>query len=133
MTSIAVRKKEATPKVTAEATPSEQLIKKADATVVVTLGDGRNVTLKKPGVLSQFRLIRMLGDAAKNQVYVSMVLPFTYITAIDGKLVNAPNTEREIEALITRLGDEGVDVVMHGVADNFGAQSPEAVQEEVKN
>lgn len=131
MTSIAVKKKPSL--VAADAAPSAQLIAKADASVVVTLADGRTVTLKKPGVLSQFRLVRMLGDAAKNQVYVSMVLPFTYITAIDGAAVLAPNTEREIEALITRLGDEGVDAVMHGVADNFGSSSPDDVKEEIKN
>lgn len=129
MTSIAVKKA----KTAAADTPSAQLIAKADAATVIELQDGRTVTLKKPGVLSQFRLVRMLGDAAKNQVYVSMVLPFTYITAIDGKAVAAPNTEREIEALITRLGDEGVDAVMHGVADNFGSAKPEEVQAEIKN
>ncbi|HEF4743302.1 hypothetical protein KTE60_11625 [Burkholderia multivorans] len=115
-------------------TPSQQLIKKADASVTIDTPNGMKVTLRKPGVLSQFRLVKMLGEAAKNQVYVGMVLPITYITGINGTPVNYPNNEREIEALITRLDEDGVTAVMQAVDEHFGAQSkPEEVREEIKN
>ncbi|HDR9003054.1 hypothetical protein [Burkholderia vietnamiensis] len=133
MTTINVRnKKQAQPQI--GETPSQQLIKKADASVTIDTPNGLQVTLRKPGVLSQFRLVKMLGEAAKNQVYVGMVLPITYITGIDGKPVNYPNNEREIEALITRLDEDGVTAVMQAVDEHFGAQSkPEEIREEVKN
>jgi len=115
-------------------TPSEQLIKAADSAVTIDTPNGFKVTLKKPGVLSQFRLVKMLGDAAKNQVYVGMMLPMTYVSEIDGKTVAYPNSERELEALITRLDEDGVNAVMQGVAENFGGQAnPEAAKEDIKN
>lgn len=130
MTTLNVRSKKAA----ATETPSDALVKKAAAEVTIQTPNGFSVTLKRPGVLSSFRLVKMLGDAARNVVYMNMVLPFTYITAIDGRAVAAPNTEREIEALITRLDEEGVAAVMNAVSENFGAQQdPTEAQAEVKN
>jgi hypothetical protein len=62
-----------------------------------------------------------------------MVLPMTYVVEIDGVPVNQPNSEREIEALITRLDEEGVAAVMQGVQDNFGQQSGDDARDEIKN
>lgn len=130
MTTLNVRSKK---QQTAE-TPSEQLIKKADSAVTIDTPNGFKVTLKKPGVLSQFRLVKMLGDAAKNQVYVGMMLPMTYVSEIDGRAIAYPNSERELEALITRLDEEGVNAVMNGVAQHFGGQAdPEAAKADIKN
>ncbi|KUZ66883.1 hypothetical protein WI36_24265 [Burkholderia ubonensis] len=134
MTTINVRQKKTPAEPVRAETPSQQLIKKADSAVTIDTPNGLKVTLRKPGVLSQFRLVKMLGEAAKNQVYVGMVLPITYITGIDGMPVNYPNSEREIEALITRLDEDGVTAVMQAVDEHFGAQSkPDEVREEVKN
>jgi uncharacterized protein YbjT (DUF2867 family) len=108
-------------------------VKKAAEAVTIDTPNGLTVTLKKPGVLSQFRLVKILGEAAKNQVYVSMVIPITFVAAIDGKPVNYPNTEREIEATIQRLDEEGVTAVMNAVMEHFGGESPEEQKEEVKN
>jgi uncharacterized protein YbjT (DUF2867 family) len=129
MTTVNVRKKSAP----AADTPSKELVKKAAEAVTIDTPNGLTVTLKKPGVLSQFRLVKILGEAAKNQVYVSMVIPITFVTAIDGKPVSYPNTEREIEATIQRLDEDGVTAVMNAVMEHFGGESPEAQQEEVKN
>lgn len=122
------------PKVTVNEnpTPSKELIAQAASEVVVTDSDGRSITLKKPGILAQFRMVKMLGDSAKNQVYVGMVLPLLYVTAIDGDAVLQPNTERELEALISRLDDAGVTAVMEAVNEHFGASNPEEAQEEIK-
>jgi uncharacterized protein YbjT (DUF2867 family) len=129
MTTVNVRKKSAP----VADTPSKELVKKAAEAVTIDTPNGLTVTLKKPGVLSQFRLVKILGEAAKNQVYVSMVIPITFVASIDGKQVNYPNTEREIEATIQRLDEEGVTAVMNAVMEHFGGESPEAQQEEVKN
>lgn len=119
-------------KVTVNQTPSQQLVAAAASEVVVKDETGRSIKLKKPGVLSQFRLVKILGDSAKNEVYVRMVLPLTYVVDIDGDAVLAPNSEREIEALISRLDDAGIAAVMEGVQENFGSASADEVREEVK-
>jgi uncharacterized protein YbjT (DUF2867 family) len=129
MTTVNVRKKSAP----VADTPSKELVKKAAEAVTIDTPNGLTVTLKKPGVLSQFRLVKILGEAARNHVYVSMVIPITFVASINGVAVNYPNTEREIEATIQRLDEEGVTAVMNAVMENFGGESPEAQKEEVKN
>jgi hypothetical protein len=113
-------------------TPSEQLIKQASAEVIVTDSNGRTITLKKPGVLAQYRLIEILADSAKNEVYMGMVLPLIYVSAIGDAPVMQPSSKREVEALISRLDEEGINAVMQGVQDNFGRTDPEADKEALK-
>ncbi len=94
-----------------ESAPSAQIIAKANAEAIVTDARGRTIKLKKPGVLAQYRLIEALGDSAKNEVYMGMVLPLIFISEIDGDVVFQPNTKREVEALIQRLDEEGIWLV----------------------
>ncbi len=116
-----------------ESTPSAELVKAAAAEVLVVDTKGRSITLKKPGVLAQFRLVKILGESAKNEVYMGMIMPMIFISAIDGQVVPFPNTELEIEALIQRLDEDGVSAVMQGVQDNFGNIDPKKDKEAVKN
>jgi hypothetical protein len=114
-------------------TATAELLKAAQAEVVVTDARGRKITLRKPGVLSQFRLIRVLGaEASANGTYVNMVLPLTFVTAIDGAPQFAAQNEIEIEHLIQQLDEDGILAVMNGVQDNFAAADPEAQKNAVK-
>lgn len=114
-------------------TPSEQVVAKAQAEVVVVDATGRSIKLKKPGVLAQYRLIETLGDTAKNEVYTAMVLPLIFVAEIDGDTVFQPTSKREIEALIQRLDEAGVVAVQAGVSENFGKSNPEADKVALKN
>lgn len=114
-------------------TPSTAIVKQAAARVVVESANGHSIALQKPGVLAQFRLVKILGKSAENTVYVQMVLPLTYVVEIDGVPVGQPNSEREIEALITRLDEDGVSAVMMGVQEHFSAQGADETRDEIKN
>jgi hypothetical protein len=115
-------------------TPSQQLVAKANASVVIPDPRGRLIELKKPGVLAQFRLIEILGETAKNQVYTQMVLPLLYISNIDGDPVYQPASKAELEALIQRLDEDGVAAVHLGVQENFfTAADPDTTKAQVKN
>ena len=113
-------------------TPTEQLVKASTAEFTLSDSKGRSIVLKKPGVLAQYRLIEILGDSAKNEVYMGMVLPLIYVSAIDGAQVMQPSTKREIEALISRLDEEGIAAVMNGVQEHFGSSDPEKDKEQLK-
>lgn len=120
-----------TPKVrvNTDTTPTAAITKSNEA-ATISAGALR-VTMKKPGILSQYRIVEVVGgDTAKNETYMNMILPLLWITAIDDQPVPAPSTKRELEALITRLGDEGVPAVMkHVYHAPEGAQpSDEAVK-----
>lgn len=125
------------PKITIKegaASPSQQLIDKAKATVTVTDSTGRVITLQKPGVLAQYRLIEALGETAQNSVYVGMVLPIIFVTKIDEDDVVLPKNKLQIEALIQRLDEHGINAVAKGVEEHFGATAdPEKEKAAVKN
>jgi hypothetical protein len=112
--------------------PSEQIVKQANAEVTVSDERGRVIKLKKPGVLAQFRLIEALGETAKNEVYMGMVLPLIFVTAIDDDPVYQPASKREVEALIQQLDEDGIAAVLSGVQENFGKTDPEADKAAVK-
>ncbi|GAB3249199.1 hypothetical protein [Chitinimonas naiadis] len=117
-----------------EATPpSQQVVAKAMASVTVPDANGRSITLRKPGILAQFRQIEMLGDTASNLVYMNLVVPLLYISAINGEDEPAPITKAQLEALISRLGDEGVAAVHEGVQEHFRKTNIEADKAALKN
>ena len=125
----------APPKVKVDVKPSEALVAQAKAEFSVVDAKGRTILLKKPGVLAQFRLVKILGEAAKNEVYMNMVMPMIFVAAIDGEPVHFPQTERQLEALIQQLDDDGVAAVVTGLQENFGGVSttPEKDKAELKN
>jgi hypothetical protein len=115
------------------ATPSEEVVRAATEEFSVTDARGRVITLKKPGVLAQYRLVEAMGsEAARNEVYMGMVLPIIFVTSIDGLHVPSPTNKAQIEGLIVRLDDDGIAAVAAGVQEHFGAQDPEADREALK-
>lgn len=119
----------------AAAAPSQQVTRDANYQVNVDASDGRTITLRKPGVLAQFKMIEMLGgETAANQVFVNMVLPVMYVTAIDGEAVSRITTRIQLDALIQQLDESGIEAVMLGVPMHFGGLAdPEATKAAVKN
>lgn len=115
-------------------TPSQQLLAKAAAEHPVTDARGRVITLKKPAVLAQYRLIEVAGpDSAKNEVYMGMVLPLIFVVAIDGQPVFQPASKLQLEALISRLDEDGIAAVMEGCKLHFGANAdPEVSKAAIK-
>lgn len=115
-------------------TPSEQLVAEAKREATITDARGRSIKLVRPGPLAQFRLVKLVGgDTAMNQVYMGMVMPLVFVQYIDGDIVPMPQTERELEALIERLGEDGIEAVMKGVVENFDQADAAKVRDEVKN
>lgn len=92
----------------------------AAGTVVVQAGE-KLITLKRPEILAQYRLVETLGQSAENRVYLTMCIPLIYVVAIDDERVAQPRTKLEVEALIQRLGEEGIKVVSNAVDNQFGA------------
>lgn len=113
--------------------PSDEVIAKAQSEFEITDETGRRIKLKKPGVLAQYRLVEALGDTAKNEIYTAMVLPLIYVSEIEGEPVFPLSSKREIEALITRLDESGINAVNTAVIEHFGKNDPEADRAALKN
>jgi len=113
-------------------TPTDQVLAKAAASVWVTDSSGRVIVLKKPGILAQYRIVEVAGDSAKNDVYMRMILPLIYVTEIDGDPISQPANKLQLEALIQRLDEHGVEAVLAGAVANFGESNPDADKAAVK-
>ena len=99
-------------------TPTEQITQNLKE-VTVTDKRGRRITLKKYSYLRETQFIRMLGDAAQNDRYVNGVLPVLYVTSIDDDRVLTPNSQRELDAIISRLDEDGMIAVGQCIVENF--------------
>ena len=113
----------------------EQVSNKAehvDNPMEVTDSRGRVFKLKKLNILSESRLVRMLGqEAVTNQVYMNAyVLPAVMVSEIDGEAVFTPNTQREMEALIQRLDNDGIGAVLEYLQNQAELGEP---KEQLKN
>ena len=117
----------------AAAPATQQVMAKASEEHLVEDARKRIITLKRPGVLAQYRLVEMVGESAKNEVYMGMVLPLIFVAAIDNEPVRMPVNRREIDALIERLEEDGIAAVMKGVQEHFGgSRDPEADKAAIK-
>lgn len=115
------------PKVTIHQ-PSEQIMAATNTVETVAVG-GMTISLKRPGVLAHYRIVEIVGDTAKNEVYMNMVMPILWVVEINGEPEPAPTTKRELEALIQRLGEDGVNaIVQHIHGRGVDKQSDEAVK-----
>jgi hypothetical protein len=94
--------------------------------VKITDTKGRVILLKKPSnVLSQYRLVEMVGaSAAKNDIYMSMILPFIYIVSIDNLPVSI-NSKIELDALISRFDDDDIRLIGEAISKNFSVNEEE--------
>lgn len=116
-----------------EDTPAEQAVRTAQAEASVTDARGRTLTLKRPSVLAQFQLVKMVGGAAaENQVYMGMILPLLYLAAIDGEPVRAPATQLQLDALIQRLDEDGITALADGVREHYSTASEDERRAAVK-
>lgn len=120
------------PQVVLAETPSEKIINHSELQAIIHDDRGRKIVLKKPNILRQYKLVEMLGESSKNEVYMRMVLPMLFVESIDD--INVVLSKKsELEALITRLDENGVNAVMLGVAEKFGANlSEETEKEQIK-
>jgi hypothetical protein len=116
--------------------PSETIVADANAVTILVVGSMR-IGVKKPGVLAQYRIVEVVGASAKNEVYMGMIAPLLWVCEIDGQPQVLPSTKRELEALIQRLGEEGLSALMKHIMprneDDDEGEKPEVSGEALKN
>lgn len=112
---------------------SQVLIKEAAKEIFLAPDPrGRVFGIRKPGVLAQFRLVEIMEDTAKNEVYMNMLTPIVFCTSIDGEPIPFPNSKREVEALIQRIDEDGMVHLAAGLKTHFGPQDPKKDQAAIK-
>ena len=115
-------------------TPTQAVVRAAAATVQTDPDAlGRTWTVRKMSALDRLRLFKVLGDLAENRMYMGTCALAACVTACDGESVGALTSVLKLEALVDRLGDEGLEVVGKAISEHFGAKSDDEVVESAKN
>jgi hypothetical protein len=79
---------------------------------VVSDRSGRKIELRRVGVVEQLRLFKALGpELSENRAYFGFAKLAAAIAMIDDVPVPLPANEAGIEAVLERLGDDGVEAV----------------------
>jgi hypothetical protein len=91
----------------------------------------KRVTLRTLSVLEEMRLLKILGEY--NSSYFSFCAAVSRVASIDGQMVPLPNNEREIEALASRLGRDGVASLMEEIAAGNLPENAESQRNQIKN
>ena len=93
-------------------TPSARLIAAAQAAPCVTDAGGRVLALRRLTALDKLRLYKAAGpQLAQNAPWMGVALLAASVTAIDKVPVPPPATEAQVEALVGRLGEDGLAAV----------------------
>ena len=109
-------------------TPTETVLAAAGATAVVTDAQGRRIALRHLSALDKLRLFKAAGPMlAQNQPWLGMAVLACSVTAIDDVPVPAPATEQQIEAIVARLGDTGIDAIAASLDAEPSPATPEAM------
>lgn len=79
---------------------------------VITDKTGRKIQLRRIGVLEQLRLFKALGpELSLNDPYMDLAIIAASVSMIDGIPLLFPISEANVEALLEKLGGDGVAAV----------------------
>ena len=114
-------------------TPSQSIIKAANQPATITDAKGRSIGIKKMNPLDRLKLFEVIGaENSKNEAYTGYAALAFLVTSIDGEPVSRPANKIQLEALVQRLDDEGMDAIgAHLQAQAEAAQS--ADEDAIKN
>jgi hypothetical protein len=114
-------------------TPSAEIIKSAVKVVNTTDVQGRTLTVQKITPLRRMRLFALAGpELSKNEQWIGMAVLAASVTAINGDPVSA-NSIREVEFLVERLDDDGLDAVGAVYVETWGIKAADDAVADAKN
>jgi hypothetical protein len=92
--------------------PSAAIVSRATEVRVVVDDMGRRIAIRGLTALDKLHIFKAAGpDLALNQPWLAMAILASSVTAIDDVPVPSPSTELQIESLVGRLGDSGIDAI----------------------
>ena len=108
-------------------TPSQSIVKAATQPATLTDATGRAIGVRKMGPLDRLKLFEVIGaENSRNEQYAGYAALAFLVTSIDGEPVPRPANKIQLEALVQRLDDAGMDAVAaHLQAQAEAADAPD--------
>jgi hypothetical protein len=93
-------------------TPSEFITVSTDKTIETRDSTGRSLKVRRINALDRLRLLKTAGPVlSQNDGWLNMAALTLAVTEIDGVPRPTPNSEKQIEAAVTTLGDSGLRAI----------------------
>ncbi len=99
-------------KVTVHETPSETIIRAANQVTIVKDSRSREIGIKKMGPLDRMKLFEVCGpENSRNEAYLGYASLAFCVSSIDGDPISRPFNKLQLEGLIQRLDDDGIEAI----------------------
>lgn len=109
-------------------TPSENIARTANAAREIPDALGRKLVIKRPGALDKMRLFKVIGgENSKNEMYMGYAMLAISTVSIDGDAIDPCTSVRDVEGLVQRLGDEGIQAIGEAFAEDGDMSQKELV------
>ena len=113
-------------------TPSETIVKAANQPTARIDAAGRSIGIRKMQALDRLKMFEVVGaDNARNEPYLGYAALAFHVSSIDGEPVGRPTNKIQLEALVQRLGDDGLNAVGDAVQEMIAPKEEDA--ETIKN
>lgn len=110
-------------------TPSENIARTANPLREITDALGRKLVAKRPGALDKMRLFKVIGgENSQNQMYMGYAMLAISTVSIDGDPIDPCTSVRDVEGLVQRLGDEGIEAIGEAFAEDGDVSQKELVE-----
>ncbi len=102
---------------------------------ILTDANGRAIEFKPLKPSEQFKLVKVLGNSSKNEVYTSMAMSAAAVRSFDNQPVPWPASELDLERVFDKLGDAGLEAIQKHVESlkKPDETAEDAVTESAKN
>src|ERR1700733_9041877 len=121
-----------TPKVVIHSTEAPESAAPLLKPGTVTDAKGRKIVVKTLDTLEEYRLAKIMGESGESSWARSIALQAASVREIEGEPEAFPNSDREIEAMVQRLGSEGFEAVSRAHTDLAKAK-PKPNKDAAKN
>jgi hypothetical protein len=93
---------------------------------------GRKIVAKPLDALEEYRLAKIMGETGDSAWARSIALQAAAVREFEGEPETFPNNDREIEAMVQRLGSEGFEALSKALVD-YNAAKPKPNKAAAKN
>ena len=109
-------------------TPTEQIVATASSAMDVRDRRGRAIKVRHLTALDTLRLLKAAGPIlAQNQSWLSMAMLAMSVTEIDHIPVPFPTSEAQIESMVEKLGEDGIEAIADAVDRTMTTESNNTV------
>lgn len=97
--------------------PSVSIIQASSQTDTVVDAQGRRLSIRRLTALDKLRLFKAAGPVlSQNQPWLGMAMLACAVVSIDDVPIPCAVNEQQIEALVARLGDYGIEAIANSSA-----------------